>query len=564
MEIARCPICNQYSDMLLRDFRGAGEKHALAKLQELHPSWSQESGLCERCLYLNEFDTIEEHFTSLARGTFFRLRMKNEFALLPTPLRLNADPRFKGRGVTIAFLDSGFHPHPDLIRPDNRIKATVDVTDENKGKAYFAKIHTESWHGTMTTVAATGNGFLSHGLYRGIAAASDVVLVKVMDTRTKRITTENIARGIRWAREHKQKYGIRIISISVGDDEPASLSESPVDQEAERAVQEGIVVVAAAGNSPLQSIVPPASSPSVITVGGLDDRNELFRQHSTLYHSTYGKTLDGISKPELIAPAIWVAGPILQTTDQYHESKALFDLLKTTPNTFERHFEKKKHLLPTAPSMRAHGDYKQWVRDRIQEMKYIAPYYKHVDGTSFAAPIVSSVIAQMLEAMPELAPAHIKQILTDTAEPLKDIPKEQQGFGVPSPRAAVERALRERHANRQPGVHRVDERIYFIYQNKALRSVSLVGDFNDWDPGRNCLHESEPGIWSCWIAKPCESRNRYKFVIDGSMWIDDPANNEKESDGFGGWNSRIVGLGPDQQERIKAQNGSRHFRPSAG
>jgi len=28
---------------------------------------------------------------------------------LPTPLRLDADERFRGRGITIAFLDSGFY-----------------------------------------------------------------------------------------------------------------------------------------------------------------------------------------------------------------------------------------------------------------------------------------------------------------------------------------------------------------------------------------------------------------------------------------------------------------------
>ncbi|MBM2840331.1 MAG: family serine peptidase [Bacteroidetes bacterium] len=207
MKIIRCPICNQYVDTLLREFHGEGEKFVAAKLRQRHPEWSEPDGMCERCLYLNEFDTVEEHFAALAKGTLFRLRMKNEFALLPTPLRLNSDPRFKGRRITIAFLDSGFYAHPDLIRPSKRIKAMVDVTDEKKGASYFAGVHNESWHGTMTTVAATGSGFLSDGLYRGIASEADVVLIKVMDTRTKHINTENIARGIRWAREHKERYG---------------------------------------------------------------------------------------------------------------------------------------------------------------------------------------------------------------------------------------------------------------------------------------------------------------------------------------------------------------------
>lgn len=540
MRISRCPICNQYSDTLLHDFHTKGEEKVVAKLKSRHPTWSEHNGLCERCLYLNEFDTVEEHFTSLAAGTLFRSRMKNEFALLPTPLRLNTDPRFKGRGVTIAFLDSGFYRHPDLFRPHNRIKAIVDVTDEKKGPSYFSKVHTESWHGTMTTVAATGNGFLSDGLYRGIASDADVVLIKVMDTRTKHINTETIARGIRWAREHKGEYGIRIISISVGDDEPTASADSPVDQEAERAIKEGIIIVAAVGNNPDRPIVPPASSPSVITVGGLDDRNELLRQHRAMYHSTYGKTVDGNPKPELIAPAIWVAGPILPKTDQYAESGVLFDLLRVSPGTIERQVGKKRRLLPTAPTTLAHGDYKQWVRQRILEMKYIAPYYKNVDGTSFAAPIVSSVIAQMLEAMPELRPAQVKQILTETAEPLKDVSRERQGFGVPNPRAAIERALKQRLSDRQPGIHFVNGRIYFIYNNRVPRSVALAGDFNGWDPMKNHLHNSEAGTWSCWIPEPPSGKYRYKFVIDDALWMEDPTNNDKEPDGFGGWNSRMI------------------------
>src|SRR5215467_8840580 len=32
---------------------------------------------------------------------------------LPTPLRMDADDRYTGRGVTIAFLDSGFYAHKD-------------------------------------------------------------------------------------------------------------------------------------------------------------------------------------------------------------------------------------------------------------------------------------------------------------------------------------------------------------------------------------------------------------------------------------------------------------------
>ena len=64
-----------------------------------------------------------------------------------------------------------------------------------------------------------------------------------------------------------------------------------------------------------------------------------------------------------------------------------------------------------------------------------------VDGTSFAAPIVSSVVAQMLEARPQLTPQQVKRILIDTARRIANVPVERQGWGMIIPSRAVERAL---------------------------------------------------------------------------------------------------------------------------
>ena len=61
-------------------------------------------------------------------------------------------------------------------------------------------------------------------------------------------------------------------------------------------------------------MLPPASAPSVLTVGGLDDKNRLAFAGYDMYHSSYGPTIDGLQKPEVIAPGIWVAAPILPGT----------------------------------------------------------------------------------------------------------------------------------------------------------------------------------------------------------------------------------------------------------
>jgi serine protease AprX len=66
---------------------------------------------------------------------------------LPVPVRMDADERYTGRGVTIAFLDSGFYAHKDLTEPANRILAYYSIFSD------LSSLHTPdvaSWHGMMT------------------------------------------------------------------------------------------------------------------------------------------------------------------------------------------------------------------------------------------------------------------------------------------------------------------------------------------------------------------------------------------------------------------------------
>ena len=81
---------------------------------------------------------------------------------------------------------------------------------------------------------------------------------------------------------------------------------------------------------------------------------------------------------------------------------------------------------------------RQIITLKIHRENVITGSYKYVDGTSFAAPIVSSVAAQMLEANPFLTPSDIKKILITTAERLPQYEVDRQGWGVIDPRRAVE------------------------------------------------------------------------------------------------------------------------------
>ncbi len=85
---------------------------------------------------------------------------------------------------------------------------------------------------------------------------------------------------------------------------------------------------------------------------------------------------------------------------------------------------------------------RQLITIKLREGNVINEHYKFVDGTSFAAPIVSSIAACMLEANPKLKPQQVKRILIDTAERVEGVEVDRQGWGVVVPRKAVEMALR--------------------------------------------------------------------------------------------------------------------------
>lgn len=466
----------------------------------------------------------------------------NRFAVIPTALRLQADTERAGRGVTLALIDSGFYPHPDLIEPVNRILATVDVTQENYHLELSGKPNNWDWHGTQTSVVAAGNGRLSDGIYRSLAPEVKVVLVKASDQG--KITEENIARSFEWVIKNQERYNIRVVSISLGGDEDVPYATNIVDQAAEKAVQQGLVVVVAAGNSGCTDRpkpVPPANSPSVITVGGYSDNNHLHNQNLDLYCSSYGITADGFLKPEIIAPAIWVAAPILPGTANYQRAEALSQIAAAPDfqlSSLMRDMWQQAEL-PEALQFEASGKIRATVEALLRENKIVATHYQHVDGTSFAAPIVASVVAQMLEANPTLTPTTVKQILIATADKIPGAPLVRQGYGVLNARRAVDHAGREMHRlepdHFQPP--RVEAgKIMFFYHNDEAERVMLAGDFNNWNAAQIRFNKPN-GIWRAEIDAPPPGRYHYKFVVDGEHWVDDPSNGLKTPDNYGGFNS---------------------------
>lgn len=539
MSLIKCPVCGQHHDYLAHKFHEDLDKPLLDKLSEERPGWSAGMGACTRCIDQAHIDTWEH----LLKGKGEPGEV-NGYKILPTPLRLRANEELTGKGVTICFIDSGFFPHPDLISPQNRILKALDITRPDRSEDFFTWPHDSSWHGTMTSVVAAGNGFLSQGLYRGIASEADLVLLKVMDDGGA-VSGEHIAKALDWAVANRKRYNIRVINLSVSDDAPESFRRNPVDLAVERAVAMGIAVVAAAGNDPRAPLRPPANSPHAITVGGLDDRNTLEPFLNTLYNSTYGQTVDSFQKPDLIAPAIWIAAPILPDTKAHKEAGVLFDLYhssslalkaKLTNSIHQTRLDRNLLFADAAAIREGIGEY-------ITRAKYISAHYQHADGTSFAAPIVSSIIAQMLQVNPRLTPALIREILLVTARALPGEEAERQGWGVVQPAHAAAMAgakpmLPLPEIN--PVIDYQRKAVEFHLQNADASNVALTGDFLNWSSEGLPLEKKHDEAWLGEIPLPPRGTWRYKFIIDREKWISDPRNLFREPDGFNGFNSQLI------------------------
>ena len=365
----------------------------------------------------------------------------DNYVLLPIPERLSAPPNITGRNVVMAFIDSGFYPHPDL---DNRILAHIDVATHQPVESTKSVPHDHiySWHGQMTSVVATGSGITSKGKYRGIASKAETVLVRITNRRGQ-VKEQDILRGLEWVIENQRRFNIRIVNVSVGGDYETTDPMHFLFRAIRKLTDEGVVVVTAAGNSGKPVLLPPASSPDAITVGGFDDRNTLDKSRWQAYHHSYGTTYDGKLKPDVIAPATWIASPIMPGSTMEKESRWLAPLLRAPTDEAIRQilwngyadlgFSRNQAEKPDLEVLME-------LQKRLHAHKIIDEHHQHVDGTSVSTAIVSSVIAQMLEINPSLTPVQVRNILMSTATRLPDVSPEQQGAGIVNPTQAIKMA----------------------------------------------------------------------------------------------------------------------------
>lgn len=603
MTLTACPICRAPSDPRILALKEPIDSAVAAAVSQYHPSWSPTDGICPACLlrgagYLAAQRSAESRHALTEPITTFPYYHAAEETVLSQPQRLPDYACFAASGVTIAFLDSGFYPHPDLLRStawggvqpdwqqlserqwhdllrpaDLRLVDYVDLTDDGEqvglDTASLWDSAGDSWHGQMTTAIAAGNGLLSRGRYRGYAPGASILPIKI-GRGGGRIPEEDILRGLTWLLrdDNWQRYGVRVVNISVGGDYPEPWQHNPVCRAAHALAQRGVLVAAAAGNRGVEELLAPAQTPSVLTVGGVDDRNLRWRSsavedtgHIELYHHNYGSVPWQhilLRKPELLALARWLPSPILPPSPILRETFMIDRLRHVLAGEDEVMMPEVWHAL----------------RRRMNAHKWVHPYYQHVDGTSVAVAQVAAVAAQMFGANPLLTGDEVRQILVDSALPLPHILPRQTGAGLLQPAAAVAAALhthggilgrfpqssvrlREHELQKWAAqgtlaVLTLDETpsatgaVYFGCYAPHAECVSLVGSFNHWLPHRQLLQPAGSGWWHAAVLLP-RGTHLYRFWLDSrseagsaGTWQHDYENPNSSESGYHDGHSVVI------------------------
>jgi subtilisin family serine protease len=350
----------------------------------------------------------------------------------------SAGTGYTGDGVYVAVLDTGLVPNWRDYFPVERIatdlgrgfKEEITANPLTGNRAFAGSVHETSWvgsagdtHGTHVASTIIGYKYYTPGdaaagfplapLYiEGIAPGATIIPVKVLadyvapgaveGNRLNIGTEKMIAAGIDYATDLKlQGYSPMIISMSLGGPD----DEAEINTAIDRAIENGVIVVACAGNEGADGMDWPGAYSPVISVGANGWTYEWYRPGPTaplpryrfwwLQDATYG--FNDVPEP---TPADDV-----YITDWSAREKAGQQLDVVAPGSYVR---------GPYPSGYAHLPW--WSAG--QGWAHSAPgltNFFYAAGTSMATPHVSAVAAQMLEKNPALTQADVESILKNTA-----------------------------------------------------------------------------------------------------------------------------------------------------
>lgn len=72
---------------------------------------------------------------------------------------------------------------------------------------------------------------------------------------------------------------------------------------------------------------------------------------------------------------------------------------------------------------------------------------------------------------------------------------------------------------------------FALPDDQPAGSVSVVGDFNEWTPGRHVLAKRTNGTKSVAVTLPAGTATRFRYLGEHGQWFDDP---DAERDGDAG------------------------------
>lgn len=357
----------------------------------------------------------------------------------------------RGKGVTIAVLDSGVAPHPDF---GDRLLGQIDFIN---GRSLP---YDDNGHGTHVAGCAAGDGSID-ARYAGAASQANILSMKVLSGSGSGATS-GIVKAIQTAVQMKEDLNIRVINMSLGGPASKNGEKDPINMAIKAAKEAGITVVVAAGNEGPEpkTVASPGNSLNAITVGALDDKNTPDRSDDIpASFSSRGPTPDGDIKPDVMAPGVSIMAPLSMQSETYESAESAaavhrviqaldlmpFAVLQQQPNEL---FAAAGIGPATAEKIKLKEEVSDVIFTRLLEATSRTPLEEHgayvgLPGTSMATPIVAGVAAAMIGANPALTPDHVQKILMDTAEKLPDgrLGPNTQGAGAINAKNAILAAL---------------------------------------------------------------------------------------------------------------------------
>ncbi len=281
-------------------------------------------------------------------------------------------------------------------------------------------------HGThvaSTIVQATNNNQHAAGIAPGVKLMPINVFTKCPENDDAYTNTYDLILGI----NHAVSNGADVINMSLGINTTALSQLQTLREAIQSATNQGVVVVAAAGNSVTSTSSPPiavpAAFPETIAVGAT--RHDNARAHYSQHQLNNGKGID------VMAPGGEIVDKEGYVNDQNDDY--LFDgiVQQTIMPGDPEHFTQITALQPSI------HDYFCIEIDGTGATGYFSECGLY-QGTSMAAPHVSAVVALMLSANPDLTVAEVKSILKSTAN--KNLPNYNEleyGAGLIDAKEAV-------------------------------------------------------------------------------------------------------------------------------